>query len=295
MENLGQIIKQRREEFGYTLKAISDKTRVPVAKLEAIENGDLKYFENDMSYVKFYVRYYCNALHLNFDDYKEELETALDKFSNTSQMLKQVEFEQVNSRVNDRTKKANKKSIRSKRNIDFSFISFVSIIVVLVAGLALVFFFMILPNLNQSSDPIITDDQRDVPSEIVDEVEDEVETPEVVDNTIHIEKLDTSDYQISNYAVEQEIQFVIEFKYDAYVRIRIDGADSLNPPSQLFKAGSTLDMKLDAQDGRLVEFYVGYMEGSVIKLDDQIVELDESVANKSGKVDFSFSFVGGEQ
>lgn len=290
MDKLGQVIKERREELGYTLKAISEKTRVPIPKLEAIENGDLKFFENDISYLKFYVRYYCNALHLNFDDYKDELEKSLEQFSQTTQMLKRVEFEEMNSRVNDRSnKRVNPK--KNKKKIDFSLISFISMVVVLVVGLALVFFFMILPNLNQSSDPIITDDQRELPSEIVEPVDEVDETPIVEEKTILIEKTDVSTYQISNFDEGQEIQFVIELKYDAYVRIKIDGNDSLNPPSQLYKAGSIMDMKLNAANNQLVEFYVGYMAGSIIKLDGVSIELDESVANKTGKVNFSFNFV----
>ncbi len=293
MENLGRIIKQRREELGYTLKAISEKTRVPIVKLEAIENGDLKYFENDMSYVKFYVRYYCNALHLNFDDYKEELEAALEKFSNTTKMMKQIEFEEMNSRVKER--KVNRStSLKRKSKIDFSFLSFISIVVVLIAGLALVFFFMILPNLNNTVDPIITDDQRDVPGEIETHVDEVDETPINEDQVISIEKVGVSDYQIKNFTDNQEIQFEIDFLYNAYVSVQIDGVYSMNPASQLFSAGSTLDMKLNASNGQVVEFFVGYMDGSIIKLDGIELELDESIANRQGKVNFSFSFMGEE-
>lgn len=288
MQKLGQIIKERREELGYTLKAISEKTRVPINKLEAIENGDLKFFENDMSYVKFYVRYYCNALHLNFDDYKDELESSLDEFSNTTKMIKQVEFEEINSRLTQRTQTSTSK----KKKFDFSFVSFISIVVVLVVGIAIVFFFMILPNLNKSSDPLITDDQREVPSEIVTPEEPVDETPVVTNQAITVTKVGISDYQITNFTDQQEIQFVIEFKYNSYASVQIDGVYSLNPSSQLFNAGTILDMKLNAKADEVVDFYVGYMAGSVIKLDGQVIELDPSVANKEGKVSFSFTFKG---
>lgn len=288
MQKLGQIIKERREELGYTLKAISEKTRVPINKLEAIENGDLKFFENDMSYVKFYVRYYCNALHLNFDDYKDELESSLDEFSNTTKMIKQVEFEEINSRLTQRTQTSTSK----KKKFDFSFVSFISIVVVLVVGIAIVFFFMILPNLNKSSDPLITDDQREVPSEIVTPDEPVDETPVVTNQAITVTKVGISDYQITNFTDQQEIQFVIEFKYNSYASVQIDGVYSLNPSSQLFNAGTILDMKLNAKADEVIDFYVGYMAGSVIKLDGQVIELDPSVANKEGKVSFSFTFKG---
>lgn len=288
MQKLGQIIKERREELGYTLKAISEKTRVPINKLEAIENGNLKFFENDMSYVKFYVRYYCNALHLNFDDYKDELESSLDEFSNTTKMIKQVEFEEINSRLTQRTQTSTSK----KKKFDFSFVSFISIVVVLVVGIAIVFFFMILPNLNKSSDPLITDDQREVPSEIVTPEEPVDETPVVTNQAITVTKVGISDYQITNFTDQQEIQFVIEFKYNSYASVQIDGVYSLNPSSQLFNAGTILDMKLNAKADEVIDFYVGYMAGSVIKLDGQVIELDPSVANKEGKVSFSFTFKG---
>lgn len=292
MQKLGQIIKQRRIELGYTLKAISDKTRVPVIKLEAIENGDLKFFENDLSYVKFYVRYYCNALHLNYDDFKEELELSLDQFSDTTKLLKQVEYDEIHSRVIERVQHKKESSLNKKKKLDLSFISFLSVISLLVLSLVLVIFFIILPNLNANPEPIISDSNRDLPGEIVEPITPD-EDPVIVENpNIVITKVDTTSYEISNFSENQEIQFMIEFKYNAYVSVQIDGEYSMNPQSQLFQAGTILDMKLDAMDKKIVEFYIGYMDGSLIKLDGEYIELDESIANKQGKVTFTFTFMG---
>lgn len=288
MQNLGQVFKQRRIELGYSLKAMSEKTKVPVAKLEAIENGDFKYFENDMSYLKFYVRYYSNALHLNYEDFKDEFENSLEQFSNTTKMLKQVEFEEINSRINAHKKTSSK---ISKKRIDFSFVSFVTVVAVLILGLAFVFILMILPNLNNTNDPLITDDQRDVPEEI-----DSTPTPteEVVETTetILIEKVGVSDYQIKQFVDQQEIQLLINFKYNAYFSLQVDGVYSLNPASQLFSGGTNLDMKLNAKDQQVVEFYIGYMAGSIITIENQVIELDESIVNREGKVTFTFTFIG---
>jgi cytoskeletal protein RodZ len=138
MLEIGKSLKERREELGFTLKQMSEKTKVPTNKLQAIENGDIKYFDNDLTYLKFYVRYYCNALHLDFELFRDSLDLALDEFSNTSKMMKISEINEIHDRVKERV--INKPTTR-KRQLDVSFISFVSSIILLVITLVLVFVF----------------------------------------------------------------------------------------------------------------------------------------------------------
>jgi len=103
MNKIGQILKSRREELGYSLILMSEKTKVPLAKLQAIEEGNLAYFKDELTYVKFYVRYYFNALHLNYEDHKELLNEALDDFTQTAALKKIEALEESTKRVKTRT------------------------------------------------------------------------------------------------------------------------------------------------------------------------------------------------
>lgn len=286
MLEIGNSLKERREELGFSLKQMSDKTRVPVNKLQAIENGDLKYFENDFTYLKFYIRYYCNALHLDFEVFRDQLDLALDEFSNTTKMLKISEINEIQDRVKERINKP-----LNRKKFDISFISFVSSIVLLVITLLLVFVFLILPNLNKDEEALINNNNTDIPSPIedIDDVDTEVEeTPKV----LSISQIDSVNYEITGFNDLQELAMLINFKSNAYVRIRVDGDKAVNLPSKLYNVGSTLDFKFNAANDTILEVYIGWMNGNTISINDIVIPIDSEIASRNGSVTFTFRLRG---
>lgn len=286
MLEIGNSLKERREELGFSLKQMSDKTRVPVNKLQAIENGDLKFFENDFTYLKFYIRYYCNALHLDFEVFRDQLDLALDEFSNTTKMLKISEINEIQDRVKERINKP-----LNRKKFDISFISFVSSIVLLVITLLLVFVFLILPNLNKDEEALINNNNTDIPSPIenIDDVDTEVEeTPKV----LSISQIDSVNYEITGFNDLQELAMLINFKSNAYVRIRVDGDTAVNLPSKLYNVGSTLDFKFNAANDTILEVYIGWMNGNTISINDIVIPIDSEIASRNGSVTFTFRLRG---
>jgi cytoskeletal protein RodZ len=286
MLEIGKSLKERREELGFSLKQMSEKTKVPVNKLQAIEDGNLSYFENDFTYLKFYVRYYCNALHLDFEIYRDFLDKALDEFSNTSKMIKLSELNEIQDRVKDRTvlNKSNK-----KRKFDISFITFVSSITLLIITLILVFIFLILPNLNKQEDPLIVNPDIPSPIENTDNEETEVvEEPRI----LTVNQIDEVNYEISGFNTSQELTMLINFKSNAYVKIQIDGDSPVNLPNKLYNVGTTLDFKFNATDNSVLEVYIGWMNGNTITINDIVVPINETIASRNGSVTFKFKLVG---
>lgn len=300
MQKIGQALHERREELGYSLKDMSDKTRVPIAKLKALEEGDLKYFENDITYVKFYVRYYCNAVHLNFELFKEDLDAALDEYSNTTKMLKMVEIEEMHSRISERTqnqksrKQINKTNAKGKRKIDVSFWSFIGAVSILVFALTFVFIFLVIPSLNKTK----VDDTTSVetlPQPIDPNAKVESETTVVEEKVLALSQTDVTTYELSGFTDNQEIQFLIQFKSNAYVKIDVDGVSTSNPASKLYNVGSTLDLKVNAKSSSVVSMYIGWMNGNTMTVNGIDVPLDESIASKNGSVTLTFTFKGEAQ
>lgn len=297
MEKIGQLLKSRREELGYSIDAMSQKTRVPAPKLQAIEAGNLKYFEHDMSYVKFYLRYYCNALHLNYEDYKEEIENSLEDFSNTTRILKQVEVQESNARVFDRTHPQMKPKIKGKKkqiSIDYSMLAIFGLSLLLIAVLSFVIIRYVMPNvlLNQTIE--VDEELKEIP-EVVTEEDQQDPQEEVIDKILNVVKKDTSSYEITGFNEGQEIVFQIQFKSNAYVSVSIDGVSSFNPASQLYKVGSVLDLKLNAKDTQVVEVYIGWMNGNLLSFNGELIELDPSISSKNGSVKFLFTFIGDKE
>lgn len=286
MLEIGKNLKDRREELGFSLKQMSEKTRVPVNKLQAIEEGNLSYFENDFTYLKFYIRYYCNALHLDFELYRDLLDIALDEFSNTSKMIKLSELNEIQDRVRDRTI-INKST--NRRKFDISFITFVSSITLLIITLILVFVFLILPNLNKKEEPLIVNPNIPSPIENTDEEETEVvEVPHV----LTVSQIDEVNYEITGFNANQELTMLINFKSNAYVRIRVDGDSPVNLPNKLYNVGTTLDFKFNALENSILEVYIGWMNGNTITINDIVVPINEAIASRNGSVTFKFKLVG---
>lgn len=286
MKNIGETLKKRREELGYTLRNMSDKTKVPIAKIQAIEDGDLKYFEDDFSYIKFYVRYYCNALLLDFEEFKDELDASLEQYFYTSQQLKTQELANLQNRIQEKVQRS---APQRRKRFDFSFITFVASMVLLSITLVFMFIFLILPNLQTSSNLVI--DETPLPRPPIQEeldLEDERGTEPLILNVSRIQPLS---YQISGFEESQELTLNVNFRSNAYVRIKVDGDTAINIPSKLYNVGSVLDFKFNAETGAVLEIYIGWMNGNTMFVDDIEIPIEDEFALRNGSVTFTFSMV----
>lgn len=289
MQKIGLKLKERREELGFTLRQMSDKTRFPIGKLEAIEAGDLKRLENDLSYVRFYVRYYCNALHIDFEEVREDLDESLDEYSNTTKMMKISEVNEVSERIQERAMSLN----RSKqKKWDVSLITFVASVLVLIITLILVFIFLILPNLNQVKDPVLVNPQIPEPIEPLPNTPEE--TPVVEDQILAINQIDSLNYEIVGFDENEELSLILNFGSNAYVRITVNGDSAVNLPSKLYNVGSTLDFKFTASADTTLEIYIGWMNGNTMFLNDLSIPLNAEIATRNGSVTLTFKCVGGD-
>jgi cytoskeleton protein RodZ len=78
MESVGQKLRAKRLELGFTLEEISAKTRISVRNLEALENDDASRYSSAFFY-KSFVRQFARQLKIEF----EELAAAVEKVTST--------------------------------------------------------------------------------------------------------------------------------------------------------------------------------------------------------------------
>ncbi|HCT63223.1 MAG TPA: hypothetical protein DIC19_03885 [Erysipelotrichaceae bacterium] len=287
MQKIGLKLKERREELGFTLRQMSDKTRVPIGKLEAIEDGDLKRLENDLSYIRFYVRYYCNALHIDFEEVREYLDASLDEYSNTTKMMKLSEVNEISDRIQERALNLNRSN---RKKWDISLITFVVSVVILIITLILVFIFLILPNLSQAKDPVLVNPQMPEPIEPLPITPEE--STVVEDQVLAISQVDALNYEITGYDENEELSLIVNFASNAYVRITVNGDSAVNLPSKLYNVGTTLDFKFTASDATTLEIYIGWMNGNTMFLNDLSVPLNSEIAARNGSVTLKFKCIG---
>ena len=118
MKEIGATLKKRREELGYTLEEMSNKTRISVAQLKALEDGDLEFFKDDLSYVRYFVRFYCQALYLDFDPLRDQLSQDLDQFTETMSLKAIHDREEMQSNIEKKINKASGTLKKEKKKID---------------------------------------------------------------------------------------------------------------------------------------------------------------------------------
>ena len=300
MIKIGQILKARREELGYTLQAMSVKTKVPQAKLQAIEEGNLAYFKDEMTYVKFYVRYYFNALHLNYDDYKHLLNEALDDYTQTDTLKKIEEHDETNQRVKSspigkkENKKAPQNSLKRKVKVkaDVRFITLFVISVLIVLALVYVFATSIIPILSKKPDndklivlpdPIIHNNEPDVP-----------DTPE--EKVLTVSATDATHFKITGYEIGQEVTLIIsQPSTSSWLGSKIDGVKVTNPQTGFYPKEAVYTLIIpEVHDDMEVEILIGWVYKQDISLNGIKIPIDASIKNGS-KVYFYFTFKGTKQ
>lgn len=104
MIEIGKKLQQRRIELNLSYEDVSNMTKLSIPHLKAIEEGDLDYFKDDLTYVRFYVRSYCKALDVPYENFKDDVVDSIEDYTNTMAMKKQERKEQMEKAIAERTK-----------------------------------------------------------------------------------------------------------------------------------------------------------------------------------------------
>lgn len=303
MENIGKFLKSQREELGFTIEDMSQKTKISMHQLREIEDGNLDFFHDDITYLPFMIKRYAKALYVD-DKIKDEVDGLVGKYQETMKIKKIQQQEVIDQNVANRVKKATKTSQKlspsqhSKRP-EFSQLSLIFIVLVIIASLLFVVVTVILPLINQSAkapikeDPIINLPEN--PNEKPDEEEpvDQVD-PEQPDetSTVEVQQKNPITYEIINYKDKEEVNISLAFNTDTWVRVYLDGKETDNPRSKVYKKGENIDVITFAEKGHTVTFHVGIMKSNEFFINDEAMTLDDSVANVTYGIKINYVFAG---
>ncbi|MGC4375702.1 helix-turn-helix domain-containing protein [Fictibacillus sp. Mic-4] len=78
MSDLGNFLKQKREEKGLSLEELQTITKIQKRYLQAIEEGRYDVLPGSF-YARAFIKNYCEAVHLNYEEVFEEYENDLPK------------------------------------------------------------------------------------------------------------------------------------------------------------------------------------------------------------------------
>lgn len=101
MEEIGRLLKEKRLELGLTIEEVSDQTRLTQKHIKALEEGDISFFHDDLSYLRFFVKSYCDVLGIDFDDIKDELRKDVNDYTMTFTTSTQLNHEEIEKKCSE--------------------------------------------------------------------------------------------------------------------------------------------------------------------------------------------------
>lgn len=313
LENIGNILKNRRLELGFTIAEMSEKTKISEDRLEAIEEGNLAFFSPELSYLKFYIRYYAQAMYLDFETLKADLDSDINDYEKT-QSLKKIEVHtEMNKKIKARVKQQSN-SLHSKGNrkrTDFAMIGFLVLALLIVLLMSYVFVNSIWPNLlNPSQDtPVVippadsgsgTGSGSDTDSDSG--TGSDVDPAPAEALTVTFDQQSNVDsgtirlvYRVSGYTAGEALPVTVIMNTDSYMRWTTWTGDepatiSTDGPV-LYASGNNFTETITAEDNLSVYVRLGYLGRNTMTLGDVAIEFPE-ISVKSSSLEVILIFEG---
>lgn len=285
MKSLGQKLKERRMELGFSIEDIQNKTKLSPVHIKAIENGDIEYFKHDLSYLKFFVQYYCQAVYLDYNEVKGEVESIVSDFTQTQLLKIQESHEESNENIRKRINSNQKKYKRpiNSQKMQYSILEGKTILLILaslllIALLVFGFFKLVLPAMNSQNDqaqkPEITETK---PQEEPESTQEPQSSPKPEPEPIEEEPvLETTEININNYSINQPATLKVVFTGDTWIEVYVNKQLVSDPGARVYTNGEEIEVPINATN-KEVTINFGNLLGSTFYLDDQPFNLNQEI------------------
>ncbi len=289
MAKFNEILKSKREELGLSTADISERTRLTERYIIALENRDIQSFEDDLSYLRYFVRAYCDAVNVPYDEVKEDVQEAVTAFAEEKEIALSKTHTDMESHIQqadtltkvDKSKdfkqrNASKRRQRSYNRMDASFLSFIAIVIVIliIVAFAIFVFFQSADNNVTKEDPIDStppiQENQDIGNE---------EPTEEVREEMKIEKTGTTTYTVSNVYKDDTLTFTMTPGGSSAIMLSVDGTAVAD--EKIYYSNEPYVYELKVEKSCEVTIRDGFMYNNTIKINDQILEIDSSIAERS--------------
>lgn len=325
MESIGLKLKEKRLELGFSLDAMSEKTKLSKIQLKAIEEGNISFFKDDLSYLTYFVRYYANALGINYNELRGELDQTIAGYTDDLSVSKVEEMDRIQAGITKKVKMSKTKSKKpSLIKIDFASVGMIALAIAILLGLGFVFVKVIIPSLQKGPDdqlisrpkpPNMTDPDEESPEgekpegetpegekpegENPDGENPEGETPgEPEENPGSSENFDVTkrsslEYDISGWKENEDFLFEMVINVSTTLRFTMDDVVQTTPASGvIYAVGETVAFTTKSIQDKKLEISIGFPFNNQIKINGIDVELDSSVTGAKTPQTVTFRFIG---
>ena len=111
-----QILKQRRLDLNLSIQDLAIQTRLKPEYIRAIEENNLDIFSDDFSYVRYFVHGYCDAIGVNWNLIKDEVDANINAYAAArDQALHQAQLKMIQSMPSVTAAKKTTRANRKKR------------------------------------------------------------------------------------------------------------------------------------------------------------------------------------
>lgn len=300
VENIGRKLRERREELGLSIEAISAKTRLTIKHIKAIEAGDISYFRDDLSYLRFFLRSYCSVLDIDFDDIKDELHDSIDDYTESFSIETMRQHREIEKNVRKHADTVVKPTIQKKakplkkhRHIDVSMLSFIMIVIVIIACLLYAFYMFVIKGDDKETNPDPTPPITDVgDTPVVPEEPKQPEPPIEESKPFAIEKVSDTEYNLVNLKDGDAIDMEIYFGSFSQFNLVIDGVAQSEPASKVYSFNDVIHVKQEALSNMKISLGFGYMQGNTIHINGVSVDIASNISSSQGAITLNFTVKG---
>ncbi|MDE6476064.1 MAG: helix-turn-helix domain-containing protein [Erysipelotrichaceae bacterium] len=311
MEKIGLLLKQRREELGLSIEEVSHRTRLTIKYIKAIEEGDISYFKDDLSYLRFFLRSYCETIDLDFCELKDLLNESINDYtaSFSIDMMERHQAIEKNIRkrsnaITNEKKHADKEKKHRRWSIDLSLVSFIGIGVIVLAGILFTAIFIVKSGMLSSSDTPEVPSVETIENEHQENNSVNEDPQQVAESTqpaeeekkeeaaFAVEKVSDREYRLKNVKEDEEVQFEIHFGSSSAFRVLVDGVQLSEPVSKIYPYNQSLTVKQTLKKGMRISLAFGFMQNNRVQVNGIEVEIDPAYKKLAGSVVLDFVVEG---
>lgn len=291
MKQLGETLKQSRIDQKKSITDISNITKMNINIIQNLEDGNVEYFSNDLTYLKYYVRSYISALGIEIDDVEHTVNNIALEYTQSINVIEQEKLDEMNENIHTRAKtiSVNKQSVKKPFKVDWTLISLITIVGII--GMFLIY--SVVANVFNGSK-----NETPTPPPVIDTPQDdEEETPEIPEEIIKekVEIVNTDDNNLIINNWDHDTTFETKFNVDTWVQISINGQVVLLPHEQVtnkvFVPNEDLILtdfyimngeEIPFKEGDIISIRYGVIKGNEILINDEKVQLAPAIAEAQG-------------
>lgn len=300
MENLGDKIRERREEKQMTIDELSEKTYLSVAILKDIEAGKFDRYEGEETYVKMYLKKISDVLDLDREELTQSYVALTEEIKLAQIQENEAEKEHLKKDLvkNNRGFQFGAPHLARNKSVyeDKSHIKIIRvvIIVVLVALVIGVLWWGISSTKSKVDNPEFDPQQStkidgDVTDDTTDDTQtkdDQSKTDESTDNTtkntsLDIERTDKLNFDFTLNDDSQEFTFKIVFGNESWATMKVNGSTYDEFESRTYSKDEEVELTFKVDEFENLDLKNGYSMGHKYYINDVELPLTDEDNSES--------------